>query len=256
VNIKFVGTGSGKTSLKRFYSSLLFKVEDYNLLIDCGDGISKALLEQEIHFNQINGILISHLHPDHFSGLFTLLVQMKLNERKEELDLFIHEAIIEQVKKSILQFYIFIERINFDIVFNAFGDEETIKIKSNFSFLSRQNSHLEKYKAYDNEYKLKFNSSSFLFKHDDKLVFYTADIGKEKDLFLFEENHFHVMITEISHIGLGEVLSAFKKMSPEKLILTHISDDEEHLIDELFVKLKVPNFERIFKAYDGMILTI
>ncbi|MEO8398834.1 MAG: MBL fold metallo-hydrolase, partial [Ignavibacteriaceae bacterium] len=74
--IKFIGTGSGKTSLKRFHSSFLILNESYNLLVDTGDGISKALLLQNINYNSIDGILISHLHPDHYTGLPLLLVQM------------------------------------------------------------------------------------------------------------------------------------------------------------------------------------
>jgi len=79
LEIKFVGTGSGKTLLKRYHSSFLIKTEAYNLLVDAGDGISRALLNQKVTFDSINGILISHLHPDHYSGLPSLIIQMKLN---------------------------------------------------------------------------------------------------------------------------------------------------------------------------------
>ena len=66
--LKFIGTGSGKTSLNRFHSSFFIKTSNYNLLIDAGDGESKALLSQGIDFNTIDGILFTHLHPDHYTG--------------------------------------------------------------------------------------------------------------------------------------------------------------------------------------------
>ena len=88
MKIKFIGTGSGKTSLNQFHSSLLLISKNYNLLVDAGDGISRALLFNEIEFNIIDGILLTHLHPDHFSGLATLIVQMKMMKRKNSLDIF------------------------------------------------------------------------------------------------------------------------------------------------------------------------
>ena len=70
--ITFIGTGSGEASLKREHSSILISSEKFNLLIDTGDGISKAILKAGIDFNSINGIIFTHLHPDHYSGLAVL----------------------------------------------------------------------------------------------------------------------------------------------------------------------------------------
>ena len=90
-SIVFVGTSSGKTSLKRFHSSLLVKSHSFNLLIDCGDGTSKALLSQGISIDLIDGILFSHLHPDHSAGFPSLIVQMKQLKRVKKLKIFCHK---------------------------------------------------------------------------------------------------------------------------------------------------------------------
>ena len=87
-SIVFIGTSSAKTSLKRFHSSLLVKSHSFNLLIDCGDGISRALLSQDISLDLIDGILFSHLHPDHSAGFASLIVQMKQLKRKKNLKIF------------------------------------------------------------------------------------------------------------------------------------------------------------------------
>ncbi len=105
--IKFIGTGSGKISLNRFHSSFLISTEKFNLLVDAGDGISKALLIQKIDFNSIDGILISHLHADHFSGLPSLIAQMKMNNREKDLSIFANENLINFIKDQ------FIDHISF-----------------------------------------------------------------------------------------------------------------------------------------------
>ena len=53
MQLTFIGTGSGRTSIDRFHSSLLFTVNDKNILIDAGDSISRAMLKQKylIQFN-------------------------------------------------------------------------------------------------------------------------------------------------------------------------------------------------------------
>jgi ribonuclease BN (tRNA processing enzyme) len=94
---------------------LLFTSEKYNLLIDTGDVISRALITNGINFNSLNGILYTHLHADHFSGLPALIVQMKMMNRNEPLDIFIHESLKTVVEDFLLRSYLLPERMGFEI---------------------------------------------------------------------------------------------------------------------------------------------
>ncbi len=256
MDIKFIGTGSGSTSLKRNHSSFIIDSGSYILLVDTGDGISRALLSQGIRFDGINGILISHLHPDHFSGLAALLVQMKMLDRTGEIDIFINQAVVEFVKKFLRQSYIFIERMGFDINFKVFNDDEKVRVTDNLTFYSKQNSHLAKYLNYDKDKLIKFSCSSFIFEENGRSVFYTGDIGSEKDLYLFEEYGFNVMISEASHVPYEEILSAFRRHGSEKLILTHIEDPEEGKLEDFFGGTSEEAGKEIIIARDGMTLSV
>ena len=75
MNIVFIGTSSGRTSLSRFHSSLFFEHPKFGLLIDAGDGISKALLSAGKNQNDIDIILFTHFHADHFGGIAGLVTQ-------------------------------------------------------------------------------------------------------------------------------------------------------------------------------------
>ncbi len=239
-------------SLKRNHSSFIIDSDNYVLLMDAGDGISKALISQGAGFNKINGIIISHLHPDHFSGLPALLVQMKLSNRKNELDIFINQAVIEFVKKFLMQSYIFIDKMGFDINFKVYVDEDKSDVSGSLSFYSRQNSHLEKYKLYDTENIVKFACSSFLFEEKKLSVFYTGDIGSKEDLYLFGENDISIMISEVSHVPYEEILAASVKLKAQKLILTHIDDDSEEKIRSFFTRSEVGLGKDVTVAYDGL----
>jgi len=129
VKIKFLGTGSGKTSIDRFHSSLLFTSEKYGLLIDTGDGVSRALMSYGINFCSLNGILFTDLHPDHFPGLPSLIVQMKMMNRNEPLDIFIHDSLKTIVEEILICSYLLPERMGFEIHYKNFLDDEGFNIR-------------------------------------------------------------------------------------------------------------------------------
>ncbi|MDH3269414.1 MAG: MBL fold metallo-hydrolase, partial [Ignavibacteria bacterium] len=140
MKITFIGTNSGKASVNRFHSSLLLSSEDYNLLVDTGDGISRALLINRINFNSINGIVFTHLHPDHFSGLPALIVQMKMLNRTEPLEIYIHQSLKNIVEDFLLNSYLIPEKMKIEIRYKTFKDEEFVNIAKDFSMIARKNS--------------------------------------------------------------------------------------------------------------------
>jgi ribonuclease Z len=251
LKIYFVGTGSGKTSLNRFHSSILIAVYDFNLLIDAGDSVSRALLNQGISFNTIDGILISHLHPDHFGGFTSLIVQMKMNNRVEPLKIFIHQTLAEIIRENLSTSYIFKERLGFEIQYVGFDFEQEIEISKEFRFIGRKNKHLEQYEKYNS--KLSYACCSFLFNEKDNNIFYSGDIGSLEDLFLFKNSHINTFITETTHVNFNEIIEFSNQLKPGKIILTHLTDED---IPVLKSKLKNTNSDRILLAADGMQLSV
>jgi ribonuclease Z len=57
-------------------------------LIDCGEGTQMQMRRYKIRFGRINHIFISHLHGDHFFGLYPLLSTYNLMGRKTPLHLY------------------------------------------------------------------------------------------------------------------------------------------------------------------------
>ena len=220
----FLGTGSGRTSLTRGHTSLLFTNEAHNTLIDCGEGISKSLLQNNISFNEIDSVVISHLHADHAAGLPSLLTQMKLVKRSEPFNIFIHTGLIEVLRGILGAFYIFGEGLPFELVFTGYEFGIPININSKLTLKGAKNSHL--YNKYRIEYidSNNFTSASFLFTTSGKNLYYSADAGGGEDLFLFDEK-IDFIITETTHIPPEKFLQALVKYEPEKILLTHIDDE-------------------------------
>lgn len=249
----FIGTSSGKTSLNRFHSSFLISTSNYNLLIDAGDGISKALLAQQISYDIIDGILFSHLHPDHYTGLAALIVQMKMIERKKTLDVFIHSELVNVIRNFLIQSYLFPDRMGFEIKYHRFKNNVKFIINDDISFIPRQNSHLDSVSKLDEYKSQSFSSSSFLLNVDDKIVHYTSDVGEKKDLLLFRDNKIDCLISEITHINAEDIInSADKNKFRGQIILTHINDDDLNSLQEYILELPASLKKRILIASDGL----
>lgn len=256
MKIHFIGTGSAKTSLNYYHTSILLSSHNYNLLVDTGDGVSRALLQSKIQFNSINAILLTHLHPDHYSGLAALLVQMKLSKRKNPLTIFVHSELKKPIKDFIYQSYLFYERMDFKIIYNTFIENDKIEIAPEFYFISRKNSHLDQYEQHDIEHKLSFYSGSFLFFCEGKNVFYTGDVGSEKDLLLFNDHPIDLLISEVTHIEFESLIGFNLNHKTTKIFLIHLDETMRENYIQKIENIREKTECRLSIANDGQVVSL
>lgn len=69
-------------------SSQMLIYRGRQFLIDCGEGTQMQMIKYGIKTRRLNDILISHLHGDHFYGLFGMLSTFHLFGRDNDLNLF------------------------------------------------------------------------------------------------------------------------------------------------------------------------
>lgn len=249
MEIIFVGTGSGKTDLNRFHSSILIKTDYTSLLVDAGDSVSRAVLKAGLEYDSIDAIFITHTHADHFCGLPSLITQMKMNGRISPLKILIHTSLLDAVKQFLRQSYIFEARLGFEIIFIPLHNSEKNIIDENLSLLTFQNSHLDKYISFNSDSYLSLSSQSALFFAEGKTILYTGDIGGIKDLELFNNERIDYLICETTHITPAELDEFVKTTKPVKTFLTHI-DDSDFIIK--FSALVNGSENNIIPTHDGM----
>jgi ribonuclease BN (tRNA processing enzyme) len=86
MELRFIGSGDAFGSGGRFNTCFLVTGSRSRFLIDCGATSLVALKQQGIDPNSIDGIVISHLHGDHFGGLpFFLLDARHMAKRERPL---------------------------------------------------------------------------------------------------------------------------------------------------------------------------
>jgi ribonuclease Z len=98
MRVAFLGTGGSWPSPQRNVVSVALRVGPEVVLFDCGEGTQRQLMRSTVSFMKVGRIFISHFHGDHFLGLPGLIQSMALNDRKEALEIYGPEGIVELLK--------------------------------------------------------------------------------------------------------------------------------------------------------------
>src|SRR5574337_1259903 len=84
MRLTIVGSGDAFGSGGRLNTCFLLETTKATLLLDCGASALPALKGQGIDPNRVDGIILSHLHGDHFGGLPFFLLDGQFLSRREK----------------------------------------------------------------------------------------------------------------------------------------------------------------------------
>jgi ribonuclease Z len=105
--LKILGSASATPMLSRHPTAQVLTVGAHNYLIDCGEGTQWQMLEHRVRPHHLRAIFISHLHGDHYFGLFGLLGTMHLQGRTQALTIIgppgLDEVLTTQARVSGMQ---------------------------------------------------------------------------------------------------------------------------------------------------------
>ncbi|GGN96167.1 MBL fold metallo-hydrolase [Saccharibacillus kuerlensis] len=76
MNLQMIGTGSAFAK-KYFNNNALIEQDGFKLLIDCGITAPMALYQLDIGMEELDAVLVTHMHGDHVGGLEEYGFQMK-----------------------------------------------------------------------------------------------------------------------------------------------------------------------------------
>ncbi len=99
IKIQFLGTSGSVPQKDRNFASVAISFSGNNLLFDAPEGVQRQLMISNISLMKINTVFISHLHADHFLGLFGWIATMTLNQRQEKLTIFSPKGGKQKIEK-------------------------------------------------------------------------------------------------------------------------------------------------------------
>ncbi len=122
--LTILGTSSALPTSDRYPTAHVLNVHERLFLIDCGEGTQMQMRRYHIHFGKINHIFISHLHGDHFFGLYPLLSTYNLMGRKTPLHVYAPASIEEMLNRHLEDFDI---RLSYELIIHPLAGR-TVKL--------------------------------------------------------------------------------------------------------------------------------
>jgi len=231
MQLRFVGCGDALGSGGRANTCFHVTGRSVNFLIDCGASSLPALKRLEIARDDIDLILITHFHGDHFGGLPFLLLDAQFTRRTRPLVVAGPEGIetrLAQVMEALFE-YSSKTRQRFDLSIVALTPEET----RSFGAVE-----VTPYAVVHGESGGPF--LAYRIEAEGRVVTYSADTewtdtlipaARDADLFIAEAYYYDKIVK--NHLSLKTLEAHLPEINAKRLVLTHMSDDMLGRLDEL-----------------------
>ena len=204
------------------------------MLVDCGEGTLKHYSKCNIDFKEINNILITHMHSDHFLGVASLISQVLVYEgedQKYRLSIYGPKGLLKALTalkelyscptiNKRVEDYIKVVELSSGQTFNVEGFEiETIELDHNG-----------------------MTNLAYIIKEDNKTIGFSGDCTYDANTQKFVEKSDICFIdccnekTTKSHMGAEHLLQMQEQYPQKRLIAVHCTD-------EFLLKAKELNIE-------------
>ena len=233
MKIKILGSAPGLPTLGKSNSLIWLRIADKNVLLDCGEGASQRLLQNNLIKDSIDLVLISHLHPDHVSGIFMMIQMFYLQGRTKPLNIYLPER-VKDFAALLEMFYTFADRLTYKVNFLPIENAN----KECCALTLIDSDHLISYKDVISKYNIPntMQAYSFLFTENNKRFIYSADISDTKKIEPYLDNT-DLLVVDAFHVTAKEII-ALPQKTKGRIILNHgLSDELKKIIDSLEFEL-------------------
>ena len=224
MNIQFIGSGDAFGSGGRFNTCFYIHADQSDFLIDCGASSMVALKSSQIPLNDIQLILITHFHADHFGGIpFFILDAQLISNRTQPLTIAGPKGIEEWVEKAME---------------TGFPGSSGTKQKFGLTIVelaNRQPATFNGIRTIPFGVKHGMPEGSCLayrIEADNRVIGYTGDtewfddlieVGREADLFIAEAYFYDKAVK--NPLNYTTIVNHLDQIHPKRLVLTHMGSD-------------------------------
>ena len=218
-----------------YNSSQVLSLNKIQILIDCGEGTQKQMKKAGIELKDIDTVLISHLHGDHFYGLIGFLTSHDHNMRTKPITIYGPKGLKEIVS---VQLRVTNRSLTYRLNIIELEEMESLKIVTQ-PHLSIKTIPL-KHRIYTNGFLVEYsnNDSSIRYAYCSDTAYEPkiASMIKGVDWLYHEATFLETHATKAQHTNHStakQAASIAQKAGAKKLIIGHYSsryeNQENHL---------------------------
>ena len=197
------------------------------MMVDCGEPLSLNFKKARGDVERIDALLITHTHPDHIGGFLSFMQMLKHGEREAPLDIYLPGHVIPVLKQLMDAAYLFPERLPYSYEMQALEAGRSFTVRG-VKVTPYATTHLEKTRLKTgSEHSVPFEAFSFLFEDQDGTkVGHSGDIGGAGDLRPLLEHQMKLLVTEVAHVEMAELLPMLKEGKVRKSVLVHLKNEQ------------------------------
>lgn len=248
-----LGCAPGKPAPDRNSSAYLVEAGSELLLLDCGEGASRALLAAGRNPLVVGFIFLSHTHPDHIAGLPLFIQMLYLLGRKEKLNVCLPEEARIGLRRCLDLCYLFEEKLPFPIRLIPIQPDWS-GVFPDFTVRAVSNQHLSGYGGVlpSPRYYNQMQSFSFVLDFKASRFYYSGDLFGLEDLKNLPQG-IDLLLVEGLHLPIEPLLAFCAEREVKTVLLTHLAQKDYE---------SRSNWEECGKkkgldcrvAYDGMVI--
>lgn len=244
MKIHLLGTSHGYAEKNRYQSLTVIETNDSYYLLDAGAPVEYLMVNNDMSFDKIRGIFITHMHNDHagcLSSVIGPMLRYRYNDKavcfmpcEEGLEGFLNWLDVmgsssAKAKKTV-----------------KFGVTKEGKVfdDGNISVFARANKHMGG----------ESDSFSYIFELEGKRILFTGDmsVGFPEYHEITRNEHFDIVVCEMAHANLQDVAEALKNTDTDSMYISHYHTPRLKGHEEI---LKTFPFS-VTTAKDGDVITL
>jgi ribonuclease BN (tRNA processing enzyme) len=231
IEVQFLGSGDAFGSGGRLQSCILVKHENGQFLIDCGTSCMIGMNRYEVNPNDINLILISHLHGDHYGGIpFLVNAAQLIHKRTAPLLIVGPPGIKDRLTQAMEVMFPGSSRIQrkFTLDIREYSERNPVTFSG-----VKVTPYLNVHPQVDSSFSLRIEC-------DGKIVAYSGDTewtdalfqaAKDSDIFIAEAYFYEKQVK--GHMDYVTLMRHYRSTGAKRLVLTHMSSEMLSMLDKV-----------------------
>jgi ribonuclease BN (tRNA processing enzyme) len=231
ISVKFLGSGDAFGSGGRLQTCIYVRSEAAKFLIDCGASALISIKQYGVSLLDIETILITHLHGDHFTGIpFFILDSQLISRRTDPLIIAGPPGLKERIRNAMEVMFPGSSKVKqkFEIVYHELPEGTPVTI-GELSVAGTQVVHGSGAPSY--ALRVACAGKTIVYTGDTEWTDRLIEVARGADLFIAESYYYEKKMK--NHLNYRTLLERRQELQCKQIILTHMSDDMLGRLDSL-----------------------